>query len=132
MHKCYSLFYCTFFHIFILSWAIVTEQMCLNWILLYWIQFSVSVSLSCSCLVGSVPHSSLANLSIQLFHALYKYYPIKLLAEYREFIKMVGSIIQGEFWNIMEAIYRKCQKISFFKNKKCQIHDFFNTFWQLW
>ena len=77
-------------------------------------------------------HSSLANLSIQLFHALYKYYPIKLLAEYREFIKMVGSIIQGEFWNSMEAIYMKCQKISFFKNKKCQIHDFFNTFWQLW
>merc|ERR1711879_330842 len=30
-------------------------------------------------------HSSLANPSIQVFHALYKYYPIKLLAEYREF-----------------------------------------------
>ena len=83
-------------------------------------------------LIRILIHSSLANLSIQLFHALYKYYPIKLLAEYREFIKMVGSIIQGEFWNIMEAIYMKCQKISFFKNKKCQIHDFFNTFWQLW
>ena len=95
------------------------------------VNFKVSWTLHLLCCLVST-HSSLANLSIQLFQALYKYYPIKLLAEYREFIKMVGSIIQGEFWNIMEAIYMKCQKISFFKNKKCQIHDFFNTFWQLW
>ena len=59
-------------------------------------------------------HSSLANPSIQFFHALYKYYPIKLLAEYREFNKMMGIIIQEEVWNTIEAYGHEMAKNKLF------------------
>ena len=61
-----------------------------------------------------VTHSSLANPSIQFFHALYKYYPIKLLAEYREFNKMMGIIIQEEVWNTIEAYGHEMAKNKLF------------------
>ena len=59
-------------------------------------------------------HSSLANLSIQLFQALYKYYPIKLLAEHRQFNKMMGIIIHGEVWNTTKVADIEMSKKNFF------------------
>ena len=77
-------------------------------------------------------HSSLANLSIQLFQALYKYYPIKLLAEHRQFNKMMGIIIHGEVWNTTKVADIEMSKKKFFFLKKSQIHNFFYVFWQFW
>ena len=73
-------------------------------------------------------HSSLANPSIQFFHALYKYYPIKLLAEYREFNKMMGIIIQEEVWNIIEAYGHEMTKNELFLIKKAKLTTFLTLF----
>ena len=81
--------------------------------------------------IKTILHSSLANPSIQFFHALYKYYPIKLLAEYREFNKMMGIIIQEEVWNTIEAYRHEMAKNELFLIKKAKLTTFL-TLCQLW
>ena len=72
-------------------------------------------------------HSSLGNLSIQLFYALYMCHPFKLLEEDRDFNETKGIFFQVEVWGYGLPNV----KLNIFCSKKPN-SQFFNTFCYLW